>query len=167
MIKKRLSKNTMRIASHRPTTFERAKREHHGSVQKLPGTKGEFIKVKGEPGNRQVLKWWGPEGRRKQKWVQRGTQAFKEIGGDVSHLINKGEERTWYNKKGAFEANYTVKRKGKQAISVTTPGAGPEADSIVIGRPYTKETRRSRSRTPNDTNDTRKSKRTRRIPLTK
>jgi len=114
--------------------------------------------------NRQVLKWWDSEGKRKQKWVQRGTQVFKEIGGGVSHSINKGEERTWYNKKGAFEANYTVKRRGRQAISVTTPGAGPEADSIVIGRPYTKETRRSRSRTPNDT---RKSKRTRRIPLTK
>jgi len=154
----------MRVAGHRPTTFEKAKREHHGSVQQLPGTKSEFIKVKGEPGKRQVLKWWGSDGARKQKWVLRGTQSFREIGGNATRVIDKGEERKWYGKNGAFNTKYNIKRKAKQPISVVSSGANPVSDSIVVGGPYIKETHKSRSRTPDGN---RKSKRTRRIPLAK
>jgi len=162
LIKRRLSKRARRNAKDRPTTFERALKEHHGSVQILPGTKGEFVKVKGEPGKKQVLKWWNSDGVRKQEWTHFGTQEFRAVGGGKPRKINKGEKRKWYGPKGEFRAKYVEKRKGRQAIASFEADMGASGGTIIVGRPYIKEKLKSVERSPEGK---RKMKRTRRLPL--
>ncbi len=164
MIKRRLSKRARRNAKDRPTTFERALKEHHGSVQVLPGVNGEFVKVKGEPGKRQTLKWWRSDGVRKQEWTHFGTQEFRAIGSDKPIKVNRGEKRKWYGPKGEFQAKYVEKRIARQPIIPIEAEMGASGGGLIVGKPFIKEKQSSKSRV---LGNSRKSKRTRRIQLKK
>lgn len=131
-MKKRLSKKTARQAGHRPTGFRNAVQKHHGSVQKL-GKKG-FVRVKGEPGKKQVIELWDKQGVKRRKTVRFGKEkTMLSDGREVS--FRKGHKKTRYDQKGRAVARGKVKRKVRQPrIAVETSQFSPTGFEIMTGR---------------------------------